>query len=116
MRQLLIFFYDKKGPEPVQVPVIPGFDELAIKYHLTLLHQAGFLTCEPVRSSTRDRVIYVLPFDLTWDGHEFLAKITNQYVWDEVMADVKRAGFMSTSISILKQLLDTTIKKRLGLT
>ena len=71
IRQLLIFFEEKQSPQHIEVPPIDGYDELTIKYHLVLLHDAGLLRCEPVRSSTSERVIYVLPFDLTWEGHGF---------------------------------------------
>lgn len=82
-----------------------------IKYHLVLLHDAGYLRCEPVRSSTSDRVIYVRPFDLTWQGHEFLDKIRNPRIWDEVIASIKEQGFASASVELLKMLADAAIRK-----
>ena len=115
IRKLLVFFDEKPGPEMVQVPPIEGYDELTIKYHLTLLYDAGYLRCEPVTSSTSDRVIYVLPFELTWKGHEFLAKAQNEYVWDEVMQDIRNRGFKSASVDLLKRLLDKAARKRLDL-
>lgn len=115
IRKLLVFFDEKPGPEMVEVPPIEGYDEAAIKYHLMLLHDAGYLRCEPVTSSMSDRVIYVLPFDLTWEGHEFLAKAQNEYVWDEVMRDIKDRGFKSASVDLLKRLLDKAARKRLDL-
>jgi hypothetical protein len=114
IRKLLFFFDEKPGANHVQVPPIPGYDDLAIKYHLVLLHDAGYLRCEPVKSSTSDRVIYVLPFDLTWTGHEFLDKIRNQHIWDEVIADIKHKGLMSASVDVIKRLADAAIRKRLG--
>src|SRR2546425_4985001 len=76
----------------IEVPPIDGYDELTIKYHLVLLHDAGLLRCEPVRSSTSERVIYVLPFDLTWEGHEFLAKVRNEGVWKKIRSTVASKG------------------------
>ena len=93
VRKLLFFFDEKPGPNHVEVPPIEGYEATNIKYHCILLYQAGFLTCEPIKSSTSDRMIYVLPFELTWAGHEFLDKIRNPHVWDEVMNDVKSHGF-----------------------
>jgi hypothetical protein len=83
VRKLLVYFEEKPGPEHVEIPPIEGYDELTIKYHLVLLYDAGLLRCEPVTSSSSDRVIYVLPFDLTWDGHEFLAKIRDNGLWQK---------------------------------
>lgn len=92
IRKLLMFFEAKPGPEHVMVPPIDGFDDLTIKYHLVLLYDAGFLRCEPVTSSTSDRVIYVLPFDLTWQGHEFLEKIRNETTWNKIKETILSKG------------------------
>jgi len=115
VRKLLLFFDEKPGPEHVQIPPIAGYDDLTIKYHLVLLHDAGLLRCEPVKSSTSDRVIYVLPFELTWDGHEFLDRIRNQHIWDEITADIRERGFLSASVDFVKKLADAAIRKRLGI-
>jgi len=115
VRKLLLFFDEKPGTEHVEVPGIEGYDELTLKYHLVLLYDAGYIRCEPVRSSSSDRVIYVLPFDLTWDGHEFLDRIRNLHIWNEVMANMKQRGFTSASVEFIKRLADSAIRKRLGL-
>lgn len=114
VRKLLLFFDEKPGSEHVELPPISGYEELSIKYHLVLLHDAGYLRCETVKSSTSDRVIYVLPFDLTWSGHEFLDKIREQFIWDEVMATIKEHGFFSASVDFVKKLADSAIRKRLN--
>ena len=92
IRKILIFFAEKPGPEHVQIPPIEGFDDLTIKYHLVLLYDAGFLRCEPVKSSSSDRVIYVVPFDLTWQGHEFLEKIRNETTWKKIKETIMSKG------------------------
>jgi hypothetical protein len=97
----------------VEIPRIDGYDDLTIKYHLVLLYDAGYLRCEPVKSRTSDRVIYVLSFELTWSGHEFLDEIRNPHVWDEVRADIKKHGFVSASVDIIKRLADAASRKRL---
>ncbi len=92
IRKLLIFFEEKETPEHVEIPPIEGYDETSIKYHMVLLHDAGFLRCEPVKSSTSDRVIYVIPFELTWDGQEFLAKIKSDSVWRQIRDVIQSKG------------------------
>ena len=92
VRLLLVFFEEKATPELVQVPPIDGYDELMIKYHLVLLYDAGLLRCEPVKSSTSDRVIYVLPFELTWNGHEFLEKIRSETTWKKIRGAIQTKG------------------------
>ena len=93
IRKLLIFFVDKPSGEHVDLPDVGGdWSETEVKYHLVLLYQAGFLNCEPLKSGSSDRVIRVVPFDLTWDGHEFLAKIRNEGVWQKVQGVVTSKG------------------------
>ncbi|WP_168567282.1 DUF2513 domain-containing protein [Crateriforma spongiae] len=99
IRKLLIFFRDKPGPDMVDVPPIEGFDDDNIKYHCVLLYDAGFLRCEPITSSTSDRVIEVYPFDLTWSGHEFVDKIANDGIWARVKETVSsRGGVMAYNV------------------
>jgi len=103
IRKLLLFFEDKQSPEHVEVPPIDGYDKSTIKYHLVLLHDAGLLRCEPIKSSTSDRVIYVIPFDLTWDGHEFLDKVRNETVWRKILEVIASKGG-SVAFSVVNEL------------
>lgn len=99
LRKLLIFFYQKEHPNAIEVPPIEGYDEITIKNHLVLMYEAGLLRCEPVRSSTSDRVIYVIPFNLTWNGHEFLAKVRDERAWQRVLAAIQeKRGALAFSI------------------
>ena len=99
IRKLLMFFEEKESAKHVEVPPIGGYDERTIKYHLVLLHEAGLLHCEPIRSTTSDRVIYVIPFDLTWDGHEFLDKVRNGNVWIRIRdAITSKGGSLAFSV------------------
>lgn len=92
IRKLLFYFEQKETPELVKVPSVEGYDDMMIKYHLVLLYDAGFLRCEPMRSSTSDRVICVSPFELTWAGHEFLEKIRSDGVWNRIQGDIRSEG------------------------
>ena len=92
VRKLLIFFAEKPGPEHIEVPPVEGYDSSTIKNHLILMHEAGFLRTEQVKSSTSDRIIYVVPFDLTWQGHEFLSKIRDEGIWQRVKTAIGQKG------------------------
>lgn len=48
-------------------------------------------------------MIYVLPFELTWDGHEFLANVKNEGVWRKLQAVVAAKGG-ALAFSIVNQL------------
>lgn len=115
VRKLLLFFDEKPDPDHVEIPPIQGYDNLTIRYHLVLLYDAGYLRCEAVKPNGSDRVIYVLPFELTWSGHEFLDKIRNQHIWDEINANIKERGFRSASVDFVKKLADAAIRQKFGL-
>ena len=114
VRKLLVYFEEKPGPEHVKIPPIEGYDELTIKYHLFLLHDAGLLRCEPQTSSSSDRVIEVLPFDLTWDGHEFLAKIRDDGLWQKTKDTILNKGGQLT-INTITTVATLLMKKMIGL-
>jgi hypothetical protein len=56
-----------------------------------------------VRSPTSDRVIYVIPFELTWQGHEYLVKVRNDSVWRRVK-DVVASKGGSLTFSVVNHL------------
>jgi hypothetical protein len=104
IHKLLVFFDEKPDVNCVEVPDVGSdYSEIQIKYHLVLLYEAGFLNCEPVRSSTSDRVIYVLPFNLSWDGYEFLAKIRSDGVWPKIQSAIASKGG-TLAFSVINQL------------
>ena len=92
IRKVLFFFEEKQGAQHVEVPPIEGYNDSTIKGHLILLYEAGFLRCENIKSSTSDRIIYVIPFDLTWNGHEFLDKIRDRSIWGKVKGIIESRG------------------------
>lgn len=103
IRKLLIFFEEKESPDMIEVPPIDGYEELEIKHHLVLLHDADLVRCEPVKSTTSDRTIYVLPFELTWEGHEFLGKIRDEKVWKKIKSVTAEKG-SALVFSVINQL------------
>lgn len=114
VRKLLVYFEEKPGPESVEIPPIEGYDDLTIKYHLVLLYDAGLLRCEPETSSSSDRVIYVLPFELTWNGHEFLAKIRDDGLWQKTKDTILGKGGQLT-VNTITTVATLLMKKMIGL-
>lgn len=112
IRKLLIFFEEKEGPESVILPRIEGYSDIQIKYHCILLYDAGLLMCEPVISSTSDRVISVIPFDLTWNGHEFLTKIKNENIWKKVKEQIKEKG-INLSFNLVNEIAKKLLSESL---
>ena len=116
VRKLLAYFEDKADDQHVLASTIAfeGYaaDPLTVDYHLILLYEAGFIAGEPRRSRT-GRMISVLPFRLTSEGHEFLAAARDESVWRKVKAKLT-AGTGDVPIAILKELLMQTIRLQLG--
>jgi hypothetical protein len=95
IRKLLVFFDEKPGPGYVELPVVAGsYTEAQVRYHLLLLHDAGLLQCEP--RSQHGRIISVIPFDLTWEGHEFLSKIRSENSWGKLKLLISSASVPMT--------------------
>jgi hypothetical protein len=55
----------------------------------------------------------VLPFRLTWEGHEFLAAARDESIWKKAKAKVTAAAG-DVPIAILKELLMQTLRSQLG--
>lgn len=92
---------------------VEGYKKLAIRYHLWLLHDAGLLVCEPTRSKSSDRVISVLPFHLSWEGHEFLDKIRDENMWERIKKRAAETGIalaFSTISTLAKGYIDLKLK------
>ena len=110
VRKLLLFFDQRTETAPVQVPPIDGdYDPVFIQYHLNLLYEAGWITAEPARSGTSDRVIYVLPFELTWQGHDFLDAIRNDTVWQRTKTVIAKTGG-AVPVELVRQVADRVIQ------
>lgn len=92
IRKLVLLFRDKEGPGMIKDPEVDGYDREAIKYHCVLLHDAGLLRCEVIKSKTSDRTVDVWPFELTWDGHEFADKIASDTIWKKIRQKVGANG------------------------
>jgi len=100
IRKLLFYFEEKSNPEAVECPPIEGYAELNIKYHVLLLAQAGLIDYEPELTKT-GRIIRVIPFNLTWKGHEFLDAIRQENTWSKIKEIIKDKGG-SLSFEVIK--------------
>lgn len=106
VRKLLIFFEDKADCELIEAKAIhiDDYDSATIQYHLDLMYEAGFLNGEPVWTERTERLIYFLPFRLTWKGHEFLDAARNETIWKKAK-EVLGTESLTLSFESLYQLL-----------
>jgi hypothetical protein len=56
------------------------------------MHDAGFIRAELIKSTTSDRVVQVWPFELTWEGHEFLDTVRDEEVWSTILDVLAQKG------------------------
>lgn len=119
VRDILLFLEERNSPASIQPEMLPieGRSGADIQYHLNLIYQAGFINGEPTKSSTSDRLISVLPFDLTWRGHEFLDTVRDPEIWRRAKAGAASAGTASIEFiwSMAKALIGSAIKEKTGL-
>jgi len=113
IRRLLLYLEGRQEPAGVEAKdiAIGGYDWPVVQYHLNLLSQAGFLNGEVVRSkSTPARIIKVIPFDLTWKGHEFIATVRDEEIWGQTKRAASQLG--ASSIDILSGLAKAYINSK----
>ena len=92
---------------------IEGYTPEQIGYHAYLLVDSGLATGSDVTNSGSSGPEYILNH-LTSAGHDFADSARTQYIWDEVMADMREKGVVSAALDVVKKLLDARIKKHLN--
>lgn len=83
-----------------------------IKYHLSLLADANYIQGEVIRG---DGMAMWTKLNLTWEGHELLASISNRTVWDEVQRTITANDFPleDVPLAVVKRLGDDIILNKL---
>ena len=115
VRQLLLYFEEAPDFAMKQHIAIDGHTNDEVVYHLLLMAQAGFIDFEASRSSTNpERLIGVYPFNLTWFGHEFLARARNEKFWNRAKNKIADAGG-GLSVALIQALLESYAKEAIGL-
>lgn len=87
----------------------PGHTDEEIAYHVGLLIQAGLLK----QAAAGQKVSSVAITQLTWSGHEFLAKTRDVGVWNKVKQ--RLGGLPDVALSVIAALAEAELKKLLGL-
>lgn len=109
LRKILFFLENKEDCLLANDITIEGFGYEETSYHLRLLHDAGFIRGEPILSSSSDRLIKIMPFELTWNGHEFLDKIRHDTTWNRIKTQAKDKG-LALSFNIIIELAERFAK------
>ena len=93
--------------------IFEGYSAEQVGYHAFLLVDSGLATGSDVTNSLSSGPEYILNH-LTSAGHDFADSARSQFIWDEVMADMRKKGVLSAALDVVKKLLDTKIKKHLS--
>ena len=109
VRKLLLYFEAKLDQSANENVEVHGYDRETIGYHLILLYEANLIAAEPYVSKTSQRIIDVLPFRLTWEGHELLAAARNEAVWRKVRSQIVSA-VGDAPLTVWRDLLTVTLR------
>ena len=121
IRDLLLVFEKKEDFKIKEAESfeIGGHDTKTIEYHFMLMAQAELVDYEAFRSkSNPERLIKVMPFNLTWKGHEYLDAVRDKSVWQKAMKASKgKTGdfIFDVAFAIGRQTIKVAAKKATGL-
>ena len=90
---------------------IPGYEFELTQYHLQIMYEAGFINAEPIQTA-KGRLYDLLPFRLTWKGHEFLDTIRGKNIWPKIKEMVKSKGGQ-LSFELIKQIAGRLVETEL---
>ena len=111
IRKMILLIEDHPSGWAPDIEIV-GYTAQQIGYHSFLIINAGLADGENF-TTTGDSAPHFRISNLTSAGHDFADSMRNQYVWDEVMGDIKEKGLPSVTLDVAKKLLDKAIRKRL---
>ena len=91
---------------------IEGYTPDQIGYHSYLIIDAGLATGDDLTDTVSCGPEWKIR-SLTAAGHDFTESARNEFVWNEVQEAVKKKGFVSVGLDVLKKLLDKQLRKLL---
>lgn len=99
------------------ITALPKYDADDITYTCLKLDEAGYISAQMVRSINSSGVSIRCIDDITYPGHQFIANIRSDSVWNNVKEVSKKVG--SNSIGAISQIAHSVvteiIKAQLGL-
>lgn len=113
--KILEYLEEREEVSVIKELEIPGYDKGVVAYHVRRMYEGGLLDAEAVTSKTTEtRLIDVLPFGLTWQGHEFLDAMRNKGVAEKVR---QRLGgsLREVPFTLVKELALSIGRQQLGL-
>lgn len=91
VRQILFRMEENDGGYADPEFGVDGYAEDVVGHHVWLMEQAGLITAEEVTHLGSSSPI-AIPLSVTWSGHDFLASVRNDTVWQKVKRIVVEKG------------------------
>ncbi len=97
---------------------LDGYDQNVVGRHVQLLVQEGYLDGK-VHDSSLQHQLTCFVSDLTWKGHDFVAAIQNDTVWEKIKNAMSPKELATAPITLIKtlgmRLLEDHLKQLVGL-
>ncbi|CAL8972876.1 hypothetical protein RHODGE_RHODGE_01029 [Rhodoplanes serenus] len=117
VRKVMLAIEAKTDLTPREIK-IDGEDDLVVGHHIELLFAAGMIDGLESRVIGRPYA-FILVRDLTWEGHDFVASLKNDTVWNQLKTKLSAAELASLPLSVIKSVATAAVehwaKTRLGL-
>lgn len=113
VRQILLSVEETDGVSDWGTLQFPDVEPRLVRYHTTLLVDAGFLDGQNDRWADDDGDDHWLNVQLTWQGHEFLDGARNDARWEKAKTIMQGAG--GFALDVMKTLLVELAKKEITL-
>ncbi len=113
VREILIWTENQEHGRVGKNPVIEGYSEEQIGYHVYLMNNANLVKAFDVTTMS-DRSPNARLLELTWKGHEFLSVAKDETIW----AKAKNTIFKTTAsitFDLLIEWLKAEARNKLGL-
>lgn len=113
IRAILMWAIDQPHGYIYANPMLDGYTEEEVSYHVYLMDQAGL-----IKASVRNVISLPSPDatvqEITWEGYEFASAVRDEALWRRAGAVVLKEG-ASFSFGLLKRWLEAQAAGPLGL-
>lgn len=96
---------------------IEGEDDFTVRYHVEMLYDAGFVDGSAKYFDMPYKTVLVK--DLSWAGHDFVAVLANDTVWNKIKSSFSASDLATLPLSMIKvagtALLEQYVKQKVGL-
>ena len=113
VREILVWAENQKDGRVTNNPVIKGYSDEEIAYHVYIMDEAGLVKAHDMTSGG-DKSPNAVLLQLTWNGHEFLSAAKDDTIWTKAKNTVLKTT-TSITFDLLLEWLKAEGRKQLGL-